>query len=443
MHIVVVGLNHQTAPVEIREKLSLSAEDLPSALNDLKNRKSILECVILSTCNRTEIYAVVDKLQRTKHYIHSFLEDRFGILREQIQEYLYTYEEQEAVRHLFRVTAGLNSMIIGETQILGQVRGAFLQAQKEKATGTWFNKLFKEAITLAKRAHEETAIAEHPVSVSYAAIELGRQILGSFADKSVLVIGAGKMSELSLKHLMDREVKELFVVNRTYKQAIRLAEQYQGIPYPYDQLEELLPRVDMIISSTGAPDYVIDVEMMKRVSSERHEKPLFMLDIAVPRDIDPAIAQLKSMLLYDIDDLQLLLDRHLEKRKAEAHKIEIMVEEELENYYAWLATLDVVPVIQALQHKSNMIYEETITNLFQKLPDLDERERKVIGKLTKSILNQMMRDPILRIKEMSAEQNGNEALNYFIRFFGLEEQLQPDQEADEVDSSMQELRIVT
>lgn len=440
MHIIVVGLNHQTAPVEIREKLSLSAADLPSALNDLKHRKSILECVILSTCNRTEVYAVVDKLQRTKHYIHGFLEDRFGIAREQIQPYLYTHEEQDAVRHLFHVTAGLNSMIIGETQILGQVRSAFLQAQKEKATGTWFNRLFKEAITLAKRAHEETGIAEHPVSVSYAAIELSKQVLGSFADKSVLVIGAGKMSELSLKHLTTQEVKELFIVNRTYKQAMRLADQFNGIPYPYDQLEELLPRVDLIISSTGAPNYVIDVQMMERMLSARLGKPLFMLDIAVPRDIDPAIAQLYTVTLYDIDDMQLLLDQHLELRKVEAHKIEAMVEEELEHFYTWLATLEVVPIIQALQHKSNVIYEETITNLFQKLPDLNERERKVIGKLTKSILNQMMRDPILRIKEMSAEQNGDDALKYFIRIFGLEEQFQPD---EEINSLMQELRNVT
>lgn len=441
MHIVVLGLNHQTAPVEIREKLSLSTTDFPAALSDLMNRKSILECVILSTCNRTEIYAVVDKLQRTKHYIHSFIEDRFGISRDQFQAYLYTHEEDAAVRHLFRVTSGLDSMIIGETQILGQVRNAFLLAQQEKTTGTWFNKLFKEAITLAKRAHMETAIAEHPASVSYAAIELGRQMLGTLEDKSVMVIGAGKMSELSLKHLNAREVKELFVLNRTYKQAIRLAEQFNGIPYPFEKLEELLPRVDMIVSSTSAPNYVITAEMMTRVLPQRQGRPLFMLDIAVPRDLDPAISELEHVHLHDIDDLHLLLDQHLEKRKSEAQKIESMIEVEIGNFQSWLATLEVVPVIQALQNKASSIYEETITNLFQKLPHLDERDRKVIGKLTKSIMNQMMRDPILRIKEMSAEQNGDEALNYFIRFFGLEEQLKPDSE--DLDSIEPELRIVT
>lgn len=441
MHIIVVGLNHQTAPVEIREKLSFSNTSLPHALVDLKDRKSILECLILSTCNRTEIYAVVDKLQRTKHYILGFLEDRFGISRTHLQEYIYSYEDDEAVRHLFRVTAGLDSMIIGETQILGQVKTAFQQAQFNKATGTWFNKLFKEAVTFSKRAHEETAIAEHPVSVSYAAIELGKQVFGTYKDKSVLVIGAGKMSELALKYLVDQDIKELFVVNRTYKQAIRLAEQYNGIPYPYTQMEEIIGRVDMVITSTSATEYVLTAEMFEKIAPLRANQPLFILDIAVPRDVDPQIGQISNVLLYDIDDLQLLLDAHLDKRKAEAHKIEAMIEQEVKVYYDWLATLGVIPLIQALQNKTKQIYEETITNLYQKLPELDERERKVIEKLSKSMLNQMLRDPILRIKELAVEKNRDEAMELFVRMFGLEEQLQGEQVQEH--KTVHELRNVT
>lgn len=420
MHIIVVGFNYRTTPIELREKLTISTETLPLALQDLHQRKSILECVIVSTCNRTEIYAVVDKLERTRHYILSFIEEQFQIKRDDFQSYLYIHEEAAAVRHLFRVTSGLESMIIGETQILGQVKAAFFAAQKCKTTGTWFNKLFKEAITIAKRAQRETSIADHPVSIAYAAVELARQKLGSLKGKSAVVLGAGEMSKLALRHLRFREIDKLYITNRSYERAEQFAEFVQATPYPWEQREKLFSEVDVVISATGADTTVITKDMVQPCVSSRQGNPLIMVDIALPRDIEPEVGLLKDVKLFDIDDLQSFLDEHHEKRIAEAKKIEKMIEVEIERFYGWVATLGVVPIMQALQQKSSHIYEETMKNLYQRLPDLSDHERKVIGKLTKSIVNQLLRDPITWLKEVSAQPNGDEAIADFVRIFGLE-----------------------
>jgi glutamyl-tRNA reductase len=424
MHIVVVGLNYRTAPVEIREKFTFAQQELPRALAQLKGTKSILECVIVATCNRTELYAVVDRANLCGHFIRGFLETWFGIPREQFVKHLYTYEDKSAVEHLFRVTCGLDSMVIGETQILGQVKDAFLLAQQKKTTGTFFNNLFKQAVTLAKKAHSETSIGENPVSVSYAAVELGKRIFGSYAGKTVLIVGAGKMSELTVKHLYANGADRVFVLNRTYAKAVELASKFQGIPCPMEEMPKRLAEADIVISSTGAPDYVLTKEQLVPVLQKRKSRPLFMMDIAVPRDLDPQIGELSNVFLYDIDDLEAIVDNHLAERRKEAVKIERMIETELLAFEQWTKTLGVSPVIQALQTKASQIHEETMESLLKKLPELDERELKVIRKLTKSIVNQMLRDPILRIKEMAAERHGEEALDMFTKIFALEEQLE-------------------
>jgi glutamyl-tRNA reductase len=434
MHIVAAGLNYRTAPVEIREKFAIAEQDLPRALAGLKATKSVLECVIVATCNRTELYAVVDRVPVCKHYIPVFLEQWFGIPREEFAGHLYMHEDNEAVRHLFRVTAGLDSMVIGETQILGQVRDAFLLAQQQNATGTYFNNLFKQAVTQAKRAHSETSIGNNPVSVSYAAVELGKRIFGSYAGKKVAILGAGKMSELTVKHLYANGADKVFVINRTYEKAVELAAKFNGIPSGMDQLLDRLVQADIVISSTGSKDYVLTKEQLAPVLHKRKSRPLFMMDIAVPRDLDPQIGELGNVFLYDIDDLEAIVDNHLAERRKEAVKIEAMIETELLAFVQWTKTLGVSPVIRALQTKANAIHEETMDSLMKKLPDLDEREQKVIQKLTKSIVNQMLRDPILRIKEMAAEKHGDEALDMFTKIFALEEQL-AEQEAEEADQA--------
>lgn len=420
MHIVVVGLNYRTAPVEVRERFTFSEEDMPKALEQLNSTKSVLEGVIVATCNRTEIYVVVDRLHMCGYFIRSFMEQWFGINREEFTQHLYIYEDEQAISHLFKVTCGLDSMVIGETQILGQVRNAFLTSQQQNATGTWFNMLFKQAVTLGKRAHSETSIGESAVSVSYAAVELGKRIFGAFNDKKVMILGAGKMSELTVKHLYANGAAEVIVANRTLSRAEELASKFKGTPCTIAEAKNLLNDVDIIISSTGSNEYVLNAERVKESMKKRQSRPLFMIDIAVPRDIDPAVGEVSNVFLYDIDDLEGIVETNMEMRRAEAAKIEVMIQEEMDAFHTWLKTLGVRPAIRALQEKSNAIHEETMESLFNKLPELDERQRKVIRRLTKSIVNQMMHDPINRIKEMTGGKQGGEALDYFSQIFALE-----------------------
>ncbi|AZK46479.1 glutamyl-tRNA reductase [Paenibacillus lentus] len=424
MHIVVVGLNYRTAPVEVRERFTFAERDLPQALQELKRTKSVLEGVIIATCNRTEIYVVVDRLHMCGYFIRSFMEQWFGIPRQEFTQHLYMYEDEQAIRHLFRVTCGLDSMVLGETQILGQVRSSFLLSQSEKVTGTLFNMLFKQAITLSKRAHSETAIGESAVSVSYAAVELGKRVFGSFEGKKVLILGAGKMSELTAKHLSGGGAAEVLVANRTFGRAQELAAKFDGIPCSMQEAMQRLQDIDILISSTGADGYVITSSQVQNSMKQRPGRPLFIIDIAVPRDIDPSIGELNNVFLYDIDDLEGIVESNMEMRRGEALKIDWMIEEEMGVFANWLQTLGVRPVIRALQEKSSSIHESTLESLFNKLPELNERQRKVIRRLTKSIVNQMMHDPINRIKELAGEEQGADALEMFTQIFALEEQLE-------------------
>ncbi|MFD2670511.1 glutamyl-tRNA reductase [Marinicrinis sediminis] len=428
MHILAVGLNYRTAPVEIREKFSLPEQRLTEALGILKQTKSILECVIVSTCNRTEIYAVVDRMQVCGYHIRTFMENWFGIPREQFTQHLYIYEDHDAIEHLFKVTSGLDSMVIGETQILGQVRDAFLTAQQQKATGTLFNMLFKQGITLAKRAHSETSIGENAVSVSYAAVELAKRIFGHFQNKHVLIVGAGKMSELTVKYMVENGANQVTVVNRTVERAEELASRFQGKATGMDRLQETLADADIVISSTGSKQAVLTRDEVEQAMRNRKARPIFFIDIAVPRDIDPDVHHVENVFLYDIDDLEGIVESNLEQRKQEAAKIYDMIHTEILAFEQWYKTLGVTPVIRALQEKAARIHQETMESMFNKLPDLDEREKKVIRKLTKSIVNQMMHDPILNLKEMATDKNSHESIELFTKFFALEDVLESREE---------------
>ncbi|MBO7745465.1 glutamyl-tRNA reductase [Paenibacillus sp. MWE-103] len=424
MHIIVVGLNYRTAPVEVRERFTFAERDLPEALKQLQQTKSIMECVIVATCNRTELYAVVDRPHLCGHYIRSFMEKWFGTPRQQFTSDLYMYEDERAIEHLFRVTCGLDSMVIGETQILGQVKSAFLLAQEQKTTGTLFNSIFKQAVTLAKKAHSDTAIGEAAVSVSYAAVELGKRIFGQFGGKTVMIVGAGKMSELTAKHLYASGAQRVFVVNRTYDRAVQLADKFNGTPLNMQDAVARLHEADIVISSTGSEGFVLKREQVELAMRRRKSRPLFMIDIAVPRDLDPAIAAVENVFLYDIDDLEGIVESNLEQRRQEAAKIETLIAAEIEAFRQWYKTLGVAPLIQALQTKASAIHAETMDSLANKLPDLSDRELKIIQKLTKSIVNQMMHDPILRIKEMAGEKQADQAMDMFVKLFALEEEVE-------------------
>lgn len=423
MHIVVVGLNYRTAPVEVRERFALAEEQLAGALTALKATMSIMECVIIATCNRTEIYAVVERPQICGHDVRWFMENWFGLPRAQFTSYLYMYEDHRAIDHLFKVASGLDSMIIGETQILGQVRDAFLEAQNLKTTGTIFNMLFKQAITLAKRAHSETKIGELAVSVSYAAVELGKHIFGSFNNKNVVVLGAGETGELTAKHLNSNGASKISVVNRTLEKAQEVAASFGGFAYTFDQAKAAMEQADIMISSTAAKQYILTAEDVKRIMDKRRNRPLFMIDIAVPRDFDPRIAELDNVYLYDIDDLKDIVESNLAQRKQEAVKIEAMIAEEIKQFESWYQTLGVVPLIRALHSKAEQVHAATMVSLTNKLPNLSEQELKVIRKLTKSMVNQMIQEPVVRIKELAGEKKADEAMALFTQLFDLEQEL--------------------
>ncbi|MGE6488260.1 glutamyl-tRNA reductase [Paenisporosarcina sp. NPDC076898] len=441
MHTIVVGVNYRTAPVEIRERLSFVESELPQAMQALQEQKSILENVIVSTCNRTEIYAIVDQLHTGRYYIKQFLATWFKLPIESFSSYLFIYENDGAMEHLFRVTAGIDSMVLGETQILGQVRKSFLEAQERGTTGTVFNQLFKQSVTLAKRAHAETAIGENAVSVSYAAVELGKKIFGSLKQKHVVILGAGKMGELAIKNLHGSGAGKITVINRTFEKAQLLAEKFDGQAKSMQELQCALLEADILISSTGSTDFVIDLELMQFVERLRKGKPLFMVDIAVPRDMDPRIGELPNVFLYDIDDLQGIVEANLAERQRAANDIMLMIEQELVQFNNWLGTLGVVPVISALRQKALQIQSDTMLSIENKMPDLTDRERKILSKHTKSIINQLLKDPILQAKELAASSNSQEQLQLFQQIFGIEEEVQQEKQRQMM-AAKQQLEVV-
>ncbi len=428
MHFVVLSVNYRTAPVEIREKLAFSEDVLSDTMLQLNQEKSILENVIVSTCNRTELYVVSDQLHTGRYYVKRFLANQFSMDLDYLKNYIEIKEEEEAIRHLFKVTAGLDSMVLGETQILGQVRKAFQVAQEIESSGLIFNHLFKQAVTMAKRAHRETEIGENAVSISYAAVELGKQIFDDLKEQHVAILGAGKMGELAVKNLHGSGIDQVTVLNRTYEKAKEVADKFSGTAKSLDELDEVIQEADILITSASTDEFIITPEILSPLVRQRNGKPLFMIDISVPRNIDPAVCDLDGVIVYDIDDLQGVINKNLEERQRAAQEIDEMITGELDDFEEWVQTLGVVPVISALRNKALSIQETTMASIERKMPDLTDRERKVLNKHTKSIINQMLKEPILQAKEMAGEEEAEDMLKLFVKIFGIEEEVQEELE---------------
>ncbi len=419
MHIVVVSVNHKTADVSLREKLAFSESSIQQALSALINQKSILEGVILSTCNRTEIYAVTDQVHTGRYYVKSFMSEWFDVDIETIKSVTDVKVGNEAIHHLFKVITGLDSIVLGETQILGQIRDSFLLAQSEGTTGTVFNKLFKDAITLAKRAHAETDISSKAVSVSYAAVELSKKILGKLENKKILIVGAGEMAELALQNLVGSGATDITVINRTAEKAKSLADQYGGRQVSLQELQCALIESDIVISSTSSQEFIITKPMMQDIMKLRKNKSLVLIDIAVPRDIDPKVNDIDLIFNYDVDDLKGLVDANLAERERAAQVIYTMIDKQVMSFIDWINMLGVVPVITALREKALRIQETTMESIDRKMPDLSERDRKVISKHMKSIINQILKDPISQAKEVSGSENRAAELQFFQEIFNI------------------------
>lgn len=382
--------------------------------------KSILENVILSTCNRTEVYAVVDQIHTGRYYIQRFFARQFNIDLDKIKAITEVKTEDAAVEHLFSVVSGLDSIVLGETQILGQMREAFFTAQEAGTTGTIFNELFKHAITFSKKAHHQTDIADNTISVSYGAVELAKKMFGKINKKRALVIGAGEMAELSVLNLKGAGVTQIIVINRTYSRAQKLAAKHHVKAVEWSHLADVLLTSDIVISSTSAEQFIITKDMLEMCHSLTKTSQKVMVDIAVPRDIEPAEMSHTELFIYDVDDLKGLVDANLRERQNAAKEIAARIPAEIEKHNEWVRMLGVVPVIRALREKAMLIQQETMESLNRKLPNISDRERKVISKHTKSIINQMLKDPIKQAKEISNDKHAETKLSLFEEIFDLD-----------------------
>lgn len=434
MYVIALSVNYKQASVEERELVAFNDSDLVDALHVLRAQKSVLESVVLSTCNRTEVYIVADQLHTGKYYIQQFLANYFNVDIELIKKFTIIRTENAAIEHLFRVTAGLDSMVLGETQILGQMRDSFLLAQNEGTTGTVFNRLFKDVITIAKRGHNETDISKNPISISYAAVELVKKLYDNFKDKNIVVVGAGQMAEQSLLNVAATGADNVTVVNRSVENAAKLAGQFGYKSAPLSELAELMKDADLVISSTSAEGYIVEKSHVDEVMPDRAEQPLVLMDIALPRDIDPEIETLENVYAYNVDDLQNIVDSNLASRQVEARKIEEMISEAMDAFNEWVKMLGVVPIIQAMRTRALNIQNQTLESLKNKLPDLNERERKVISKHMKSIINQMLKDPIIFTKEIVNEENSEERLQDIKKLFNIEEEVEQQTKEDNMSS---------
>ncbi|HYG57218.1 MAG TPA: glutamyl-tRNA reductase [Symbiobacteriaceae bacterium] len=419
MHIAMMGLNFKTAPVQIREVLAVPSGGIPAALERL-GALPALEGVLLSTCNRTELYLVGDGVDELYDAMTHYLMEMGGIAdARRLTPHLYRFSGQSAVNHLFRVACGLDSMVIGETQILGQVRDAYRASTEAGIVGKTLHQLFEQAIAVGKRAQTETRIGQNAVSVSYAAVELAKRVFRSLDGRRCMAIGAGETAKLTVKHLQASGVKDIIIANRTLDRAENLARLIGGTAVPMAEVSRHLQSVDVVISSTGAPGYVLTRAQVAEAVRQRRGRPIFLFDIAVPRDIDPEIGQLEGAFVYDIDDLQAVVNANLQERAEEAKRVERIVEEELDKFQQWLATQQVIPTIRQLRDKVDTLRQQELARAFNRMPDLTDRERAVIEAMTVTLVNKILNAPTQHLKGMAGEGSANEAIATVARLFEL------------------------
>ena len=405
MNVFVAGLNHKIADVDVREKLAFNGPKLEEGLKRFRELPEVHEAIILSTCNRVELYANVKDNQRAAEAVKTFLSEFHNINRSSLDTGLYIYDGVNAVRHIFRVASSLDSMVVGEPQILGQLKDAFELALSQKTTGILLNKLMKKAISVAKRVRTETRIAENAVSISFAAVELAKKIFTDLSKRVFMLLGAGEMAELAAKHLISSGVKEVLVSNRTYERACDLAKEFNGKPVRFDEFIVEMSRADIVICSTGAPNFIVTKSQMQKVMKERKQRQVFLIDISVPRNLDPEINDLDNVYLYNVDDLQGVVDSNVFERKKEADKAEKIIDEELETFLKWQSTLDSVPTIVAIRERAEEIKKEELDKLFHKIPGIGEKEREAVEYMAAALINKMIHPPTAALKEDSEDKD--------------------------------------
>jgi glutamyl-tRNA reductase len=421
MNLALVGINHRTAPVEIRERMNIQEDRLPAAVTDLVHREGIEEGLILSTCNRVEIVTRVQDQAEPGAVLRAFLADYHHCDLSPYEKHFYWYRQEEVIRHMFRVASSLDSMILGEPQVLGQLKSAYATARGVGALNGTLNEIVNQALAVARRVRRETAIGTTAVSVSYAAVELARKIFGSLAGKTIFVIGAGKMSELAARHLLRSGASAIFVSNRTYGRAVELAQAFHGTAIRFEELFDHIEKADIVISSTAAPHFVIYRSQAEKWLSARKNRPMFFVDIAVPRNVEPTINELGNAFVYDIDDLGQVVEANRKQREREAVWAEEIVNQEVQRTLRRLAAHDVVPTIVALEDRLNRIREGEMERLHGRLSALTPDQREAVDALTRSIQNKILHGPITELKSGAGHPDHGALVQLIRKIFGVSE----------------------
>jgi glutamyl-tRNA reductase len=402
MTLTIIGVNHKTAPIEVRERVAISREDLPETTRALAAIPGVAECMIVSTCNRVEILASIESSATD---LTGFLQHHFGLDSALLAPHLYEHRDQEAVRHLFRVAASLDSMVVGEPQILGQVKEAFAVARASGTVGGQLEHLLQSAFAAAKKVRTETEIGSNSVSIASVAVELARKIFGSLNGRTVFLVGAGKMSELAARHLVQQGAGAILVTNRTQERARRMAEAFQGRVIPFEQLYETASQADIVISSTGAPHPIFRPEHGRAFLQQRRNRPMFFIDIAVPRDVDPATGKLEGIFVYDIDDLQQVAAAHMAERSREATDAEALIEGEVERFRQHQRTVNVAPAIVALQQQAEEIRQAELKRAQARLGSLNTEQLAAVEALTRGLMNKFLHPPMQALKQAAREND--------------------------------------
>jgi glutamyl-tRNA reductase len=418
--IVIVGLNHRTAPVAVRERVAFPLGDLQPALGRLARLDGVQEAAIVSTCNRVEVVACADdETHGLAGAIAEFIAAERGVPRGEFEEYLYAHSGRDAVRHLFRVAASLDSMVVGEPQILGQVKEHYEEAALAGTSGSVLHRVFHRSFTVAKRVRTETGVAGKAVSVASVAVDLARTIFESFTDKTAMLIGAGAMSEVAARHLKGQSIAGIIVATRTYEHAVGLAREFEGMPVPFDRLGEYLKLADVVIGSAGATEYLVTPTLVQEVLRARKQRPMFFIDMAVPRNFDPEINELDNVYLYDIDDLAGAVAGNVDEREREAMRAEAIVDGEVERFWQWFASLEVVPTIVAIREKVEAIRQRELEKALASLQDQAPRHRALLDALTSSIVNKILHAPFSTLKRSNGGDPSTDLISSARRLFDL------------------------
>jgi len=421
MELLVIGLNHNTAPIEIRECLAFPKDKLEEALARVHALSSLKEDMIVSTCNRVEIYAATREIEKAIYDLKAFFSQYHGVSLKEFEKNLYAPVGEEAVRHIFRVASSLDSMVLGEPQILGQIKDAYDLSQQAKTSGLILHRLLHRAFHVAKRVRTETKIAISAVSVSSVAVELAEKIFGTLEKKTVLLIGAGEMCELAARHLVSGGAERILVTNRTYERAVSLAQEFKGEAVPFEDMTQGFKKADIVISATNSPQYLIGHDQITRVMKDRKQKPLFFIDIADPRDIEPTVGDVENVYLYNIDDLHKVANENIKDREKEAQKAETIVQDEVVKFVSWYRSLDVTPTIVALRQKFEEIRRKELEKTLSLHPDLSDKEKKSLEALTSAIINKILHTPITLLKQTNEEAMADLYLDALHTLFGLPE----------------------